>query len=130
MGCCSRRACSYPCLPFSHSPPYLLRFYTFLPPSPPTYFSSRTFVVLPKRTSRAYSHFAPAKNELAADELEAHTGMFSGATNDGYYELGLETAKFIRQAVFLHRGVMVPGASAAAPATPSSEKAAAVEPLP
>ncbi|KAL1661091.1 hypothetical protein GGF50DRAFT_129763 [Schizophyllum commune] len=105
-------------------------FYTFLPPSPPTYFSSRTFVVLPKRTSRAYSHFAPAKNELAADELEAHTGMFSGATNDGYYELGLETAKFIRQAVFLHRGVMVPGASAAAPATPSSEKAAAVEPTP
>ena len=56
--------------------------------------------------------------------------MFSGATNDGYYELGLETAKFIRQSVFLHRGVMVPGASAAAPATPSSEKAAAVEPTP
>ncbi|KAJ7507990.1 hypothetical protein B0H11DRAFT_1705817, partial [Mycena galericulata] len=32
-------------------------------------------------------------------ELEAHTGMFSGKTNDGYYDLGLQTAQFIREAV-------------------------------
>ncbi|KAL1747652.1 hypothetical protein HDZ31DRAFT_80229 [Schizophyllum fasciatum] len=97
-------------------------FYTYLPPSPPSYFSSRTFVVLPKRTSRASTHFEPSKNEIAADELEAHTGMFSGTTNDGYYELGLETAKFIRQAVYLHRGTLV------APAATSPDLADATSP--
>ncbi|TRM67646.1 hypothetical protein BD626DRAFT_394347 [Schizophyllum amplum] len=95
-------------------------FYTYLPPSPPSYFSSRTFVVLPKRTSRAFTRFVSAKNELAIDELEAHTGMFSGTTNDGYYELGLETAKFIRQAVHLHRGTI----EAAPPSTESIDSAA------
>lgn len=32
--------------------------------------------------------------------------MFSGKTNDGYYELGLETAKLIRDAVMLGRGLV------------------------
>jgi hypothetical protein len=43
---------------------------------------------------------------LALDELQAHTGMFSGKTNDGYYELGLETARIIRESVMLARGIV------------------------
>jgi hypothetical protein len=49
-----------------------------------------------------------ARNGLAPDELEAHTGMFSGKTNDGYYDLGLQTAKFIREAVMSSRGAPSP----------------------
>jgi hypothetical protein len=48
----------------------------------------------------------PVKNSLALDELQAHTGMFGPKTNDGYYELGLETAKIIRESVMLCRGVI------------------------
>ncbi|TFK43728.1 hypothetical protein BDQ12DRAFT_675456 [Crucibulum laeve] len=80
-------------------------FYTVLPPAPPTFLTSRTFIVLPKRNSRNFTHFIPASNGLAPDELQAHTGMFGGRTNDGYYELGLSTAKLIREAVMLGRGV-------------------------
>lgn len=32
--------------------------------------------------------------------------MFGAKSNDGYYELGLETAKLIRDAVMLGRGVV------------------------
>jgi hypothetical protein len=32
--------------------------------------------------------------------------MFGAQSNDGYYELGLETAKLIRDAVMLGRGVV------------------------
>ena len=47
----------------------------------------------------------PAKNTVAPDELQAHTGMFSGKSNDGYYQLGLETVKLVREAVMLGRGI-------------------------
>ncbi|KAF8897696.1 hypothetical protein BD779DRAFT_1432913 [Infundibulicybe gibba] len=80
-------------------------FYTYLPPSPPVYQQPMTFIVLPKKNSRAPSHFLPAKNELAPDELQAHTGMFDAKTNDGYYELGLAAARIIREAVMLGRGI-------------------------
>jgi len=57
-----------------------------------------------------------ARNGLAADEVEAHTGMFSGKTNDGYYDLGLQTAQVIREAVIAGRSaVLVDTESPAAP---------------
>jgi hypothetical protein len=64
------------------------------------------FIVLPPRSSPSYSRFLLAQNKLAPDELQAHTGMFDAQSNDGYYELGLETAKLIRDAVMLGRGVV------------------------
>ena len=75
------------------------RLYVLLPPTPPRYLSSRTFILLPKLYTPAAPHFLPAKNGLATEEILAHTGMFSAATNDGYYELGLDTAKIIQEAL-------------------------------
>ncbi|KAJ7490429.1 hypothetical protein B0H11DRAFT_2010406 [Mycena galericulata] len=74
-------------------------FYSYLPPTPLLHTSARTFIVLPKKKAPAEPYFVLARNGLASDELEAHTGMFSGKTNDGYYDLGLQTAQFIREAV-------------------------------
>lgn len=46
----------------------------------------------------------PMNNGIAANEIEGHTGMFSAKTNDGYYQLGLVSAKLIRDAVMISRG--------------------------
>jgi len=81
-------------------------FYTVIPPSPPVYQSPRTFIILPPKTSKSISHFSPSSNGLAPDELQAHTGMFSAKTNDGYYMLGLEISKIIREAVNIGRGLV------------------------
>lgn len=67
---------------------------------------ARTFIILPPKTSKSISYFTPASNGLAPDELQAHTGMFSAKTNDGYYVLGLETSKIIREAVNIGRGLV------------------------
>jgi hypothetical protein len=77
------------------------RLYTLLPPKPPQYLTSRTFIVLPKYQSRAKSHFMLANNAIADNEIEGHTGMFSASTNDGYYQLGLVSANLIRDAVMV-----------------------------
>lgn len=82
------------------------RFYTVIPPSPLIHDSQRTFIILPPEDSKSTSHFSPASNSLAPDELQAHTGMFSAKTNDGYYALGLETSKLIREAVNIGRGLV------------------------
>ncbi|KAJ3477885.1 hypothetical protein NLI96_g10159 [Meripilus lineatus] len=77
-------------------------FYTWLPPNLPAFPSSRTFIVLPRvvtTSSKFGSHFLQAPNGLASDEIQAHTGMFDGKTNDGYYELGLLTSQLIRDAI-------------------------------
>jgi hypothetical protein len=84
----------------------LLSFYTYLPPTPLLHSSERTFIVLPKKNTKAAPHFVLARNGLASDELEAHTGMFSGKTNDGYYDLGLQAAQVIREAVISARGII------------------------
>ncbi|KAG6911246.1 hypothetical protein DXG01_003113 [Tephrocybe rancida] len=76
-------------------------FYTLIPATPP-FSAARMFVVLPKRASPQYAYFSPANNTKALDEIQAHTGMFGAKTNDGYYELGLATAKIIRDS--LQRG--------------------------
>ncbi|KAJ7684005.1 hypothetical protein B0H17DRAFT_1073235 [Mycena rosella] len=95
-------------------------FYTYLPPTPLLHDSVRTFIVLPKKNSPAEPFFVLARNGLAPDELEAHTGMFSGKTNDGYYDLGLQTAQLIERAVMNSRGVL-PTTQAPAGPTPSKE---------
>jgi hypothetical protein len=82
------------------------RFYTLLPPAPPIHGGSRTFVILPTSKHKALPHFVPAKNGKAPDELQAHTGMFSATTNDGYYDVGLQAALLIREAVQRSRGVV------------------------
>jgi len=74
-------------------------FYTLLPAKPPTHLEPRTFVVLPRASSRLAAHFLPASNTMAEDEVQAHTGMFDSKSNDGYYELGLNTAQLIRGAM-------------------------------
>ncbi|KAH7914406.1 hypothetical protein BJ138DRAFT_1177332, partial [Hygrophoropsis aurantiaca] len=79
-------------------------FYTFLPPSPPAYSTSRTFSILPSRTSSAATHFIASRNTLAIDEIQAHISMFDPKSNDGYYELGLQTAKAIRETIHNQRG--------------------------
>lgn len=84
---------------------YFRTFYTYLPPSPPVHMSLRTFVVLPQKNQRAYPRFIPARNSIAPDELQAHTGMFAGKTNDGYYDLGLATSKVIRESLLQERSL-------------------------
>ncbi|KAJ7180281.1 hypothetical protein C8R43DRAFT_1084241 [Mycena crocata] len=81
-------------------------FYTYLPPTPLLHDSARTFIVLPKKKAKAESYFVLARNGVATDEVEAHTGMFAGKTNDGFYDLGLQTAQLIRDAVLNSRGVV------------------------
>lgn len=76
-----------------------------LPPAPPSFSSPRTFAILPQRTSPIATHFLPARNHQAADEIQAHTNMFNPRSNDGYYQLGLDTAKIIREAVMSARGI-------------------------
>jgi len=78
-------------------------FYTYLPPSPPSHVTPRTFVILPKAPSKYVSHFLQAPNTVAGDEIEAHTGMFDAKTNDGYYELGLIVAQLLRDVMFAQR---------------------------
>ncbi|KAI0682902.1 hypothetical protein BC835DRAFT_1531179 [Cytidiella melzeri] len=78
-------------------------FYTYLPPSNPSHPTPRTFMILPKAHSAYVSHFLQAPNTIAGDEIEAHTGMFDGKTNDGYYELGLITAQLMRDVMLASR---------------------------
>ena len=85
-----------------------------LPANPPSFMDHRTFIVLPKRKftfsvpnkGEVADHFLTAPNGLANDEIQAHTGMFEAKTNDGYYQLGLETSRVIREAVMWARGVV------------------------
>ncbi|KAK7054220.1 catalytic protein [Favolaschia claudopus] len=74
-------------------------FYTYLPPNLLLGAPERTFIVLPKKSSSTGPHFILARNGVATDEVEAHTGMFAAKTNDGYYDLGLQAAQVIREAV-------------------------------
>ena len=93
--------------------PNSARFYTLLPASLPST-DHRTFITLPKRKfsftvpseGDVADHFLKAPNGLASDEIQAHMGMFEAKTNDGYYQLGLETSRVIREAVMLARGVV------------------------
>jgi len=78
--------------------------YAILPPKPPEFLTSRTFIVLPKYGNRSKDHFLPARNGIAPNEVQAHTGMFLATTNDGYYQLGLTSVKIIRDALMSSRG--------------------------
>jgi hypothetical protein len=73
--------------------------YVALPPLSPQHVNSRTFIVLPPKSTPAFAHFIPAWNKVTTDEIQAHMQMFSAEYNDGYYQLGLETAKLMQQAL-------------------------------
>lgn len=75
----------------------------------PNFPTERTFCILPKKNTRAANHFSPATNSLAPDETQAHMNMFGPRTNDGYYALGLATARIVRGAVLDARGVAAGG---------------------
>ncbi|KAJ7781068.1 hypothetical protein B0H16DRAFT_1496985 [Mycena metata] len=111
-------------------------FYTFLPPTPLLRDSGRTFIVLPKKNARSEPHFILARNGVALDELEAHTGMFSAKTNDGYYDLGLQTAGIIGEAVMFTRTATVdtktpePSEPASVPADSPPAKPSSPAPAP
>ncbi|KAF8497348.1 hypothetical protein JB92DRAFT_2745657 [Gautieria morchelliformis] len=78
-------------------------FYTYLPGKPPINPNPRSFIVIPQPDTHYARYFVQAHNSLALDEVTAHTGMFRATSNDGYYDLGLQTAKSIREAVGLCR---------------------------
>ena len=92
---------SYECSTASSTP---YRLYAILPPKPPVFLTSRTFIVLPKYGNRSKDHFLPVNNRIALDELQAHTGIFSAKTNDGYYQLGLTSVKIVQDALITSRG--------------------------
>jgi hypothetical protein len=50
--------------------------------------------------------FVRAPNTLAESEVDAHTGMFAGRTNDGYYQLGLDTAAIVGAAAPMRDGAL------------------------
>ncbi|KAI0251326.1 hypothetical protein BJV78DRAFT_1212497 [Lactifluus subvellereus] len=81
-------------------------FYTYLPPALPAHPSPRMFCLLPESSEDAFQHFVPARNTLAEDEVRAHVSMFEPGKNDGYYQLGLETAAVIRRALEDRRTVV------------------------
>ncbi|KAG7096776.1 hypothetical protein E1B28_004186 [Marasmius oreades] len=74
-------------------------FYTFLPAVPLVHNLDRTFIIIPKGNPKIQSRFLRAENNTASDEIQAHTGMFAANTNDGYYKLGLETARLIQESI-------------------------------
>jgi len=74
-------------------------FYTLIPPSPPANLSPRTFCLLPEPSSDTFRCFVQAPNTLAENEVRAHVTMFEPRKNDGYYQLGLEAAAIILQAI-------------------------------
>ncbi|KAL4241881.1 putative lipase ROG1 family protein [Abortiporus biennis] len=77
-------------------------FYTYIPPTPPSFPSPRTFILLPPQVTKSSafgSHFLQTRNTLASDEIQAHTGMFDAKGNDGYYELGLLSAQLVRDVI-------------------------------
>ncbi|KAH9853663.1 hypothetical protein C2E23DRAFT_728363 [Lenzites betulinus] len=104
-------------------------FYTYLPPNPPSYPSPRTFAVLPRPNTPLGAHFVASRNTLASDEIQAHTGMFDGKLNDGYYELGLSTAQLVRVAVQRHRAATMNGQHPSK-SPPLQEKTTGGQPLP
>jgi len=59
------------------------------------------------------SSFTPNTNTLAPDEIGAHIGIFEARSNDGYYQLGLEAAGIIREAMVERRDLNAPQKSMA-----------------
>jgi hypothetical protein len=66
---------------------------------PPKYLLDRSFCVLPVASHPLYSDWIPSISSFAADEVDAHIGMFNAKTNEGFYELGLNVAKVTMEAV-------------------------------
>jgi hypothetical protein len=73
-------------------------FYVRLPPTQ-AFPDERTFILLPPTTWPSFQFFTPISNSLVASETDAHTGMFNGSLNDGFYDLGLRTVEILRRAI-------------------------------
>ncbi|KAF8339070.1 uncharacterized protein EI90DRAFT_3279486 [Cantharellus anzutake] len=73
-------------------------FYTSLPPTS-AFSNERTFILLPSPTWPSFQFFTPNSNSLSSSEIDAHTNMFHGSSNDGFYDLGLRTAEILRRAI-------------------------------
>ncbi|ESK94423.1 catalytic protein [Moniliophthora roreri MCA 2997] len=96
-------------------------FYTFLPAVPLVHNLDRTFIIIPKGDPKIRFRFLRAENNTAPDEVQAHTGMFAANSNDGYYNLGLETARLIRDALIARRGTTsIPDSQKSLPPDPTS----------
>jgi hypothetical protein len=67
-----------------------------LPARPPSRPQPYTFCILPAAGAPGAGHFVPAPNARAENEVDAHCGMFEARTNDGYYQLGLDTVAVVR----------------------------------
>jgi hypothetical protein len=75
------------------------RFYTLISPSSPANPSAQTICLLLEPSLDAFQRFVPAPNTLAENEVRAHVTMFEPTKNDGYYQLALEAAAVVRQAI-------------------------------
>ncbi|BEI89083.1 uncharacterized protein CcaverHIS019_0204450 [Cutaneotrichosporon cavernicola] len=71
-------------------------FYTCLPAGG-SHLMRRTFAILPSPSEAIATHWMPATNSIAKDEVTAHMGMFNPRQNDGFYDLGLATARIIAE---------------------------------
>ncbi|KLT40835.1 hypothetical protein CC85DRAFT_329607 [Cutaneotrichosporon oleaginosum] len=71
-------------------------FYTCLPASG-THLTRRTFAIIPSPSEAIATHWMPAINTVAKDEVNAHMGMFNPRNNDGFYDLGLATVRIIAE---------------------------------
>ncbi|KAN0109331.1 hypothetical protein V8E52_009375 [Russula decolorans] len=68
-------------------------------PSSPANPSAQTICLLLEPSLDAFQRFVPAPNTLAENEVRAHVTMFEPTKNDGYYQLALEAAAVVRQAI-------------------------------
>src|SRR5258708_20082142 len=73
-------------------------FYVRLPPTQ-AFPDERTFILLPPTTWPSFQFFTPISNSLVASETDAHTRMFNGSLNDGFYDLVLRTVEILRRAI-------------------------------
>ncbi|KAJ9115950.1 hypothetical protein QFC22_005093 [Naganishia vaughanmartiniae] len=76
-------------------------YHTLIPPSHPTYPSSRSFCLLPSTTHPLYTSWQPTvfSPTQVEDEVSAHIGMFNARTNEGFYKLGLDVARDVEEAL-------------------------------
>jgi len=77
---------------------FFQNFYIKLPPTQ-AFPNERTFILLPPTTWPSFQFFTPNPNSHAASEIDAHTRMFEGPFNDGFYDLGLRTVEILRRAI-------------------------------
>ncbi|KAJ9107647.1 hypothetical protein QFC21_001107 [Naganishia friedmannii] len=75
-------------------------YYTLIPASPPSHPTERSFCLLPATTHPLHSSWrATTFSAKTEDEVGAHIGMFNAAANEGFYNLGLDVARAVEEAL-------------------------------